>query len=262
MPTPAEDIAILNSFFQSELPTNPGTRPDGLYRAEAAMADLSWQAAVDASVRLELAEALILEQSLRPQTAIKEHQALYSADGAIKLRERDDGEVRLTLLDAIYDASTGGLFTDPDPSGIASWIGSAAAAQDYFLNALVSDPSADVVAALFRIVQQVALPVKWLRAMMTEDVFNRARVRISESNWTASERTVLGALVRNAQGRVVRDLGGPLPTGAGIVFKTANGDEIEVTPPPSKPWYRRGWSLLGIGAGMTGGAVIAAHRKR
>lgn len=281
MATPIENINTIRAYWTTmatwrENPT--WLQPHepfaaAYYNGARAMKSLIEQCSNNVFTRAEVfARSSVFEQCLvaDPNTELARRKLL--AAGWIIQRnmlEADSGgrALREIMLDGIYKAGNGGFFSSKDPSGLTSWLHSVSVAGGAAASVLIGDTNPGAVAALLKILRDLALPVFWLTFLTNQRAFATLDSRLPTTVWSStqaadlSSRVTLKALSAAASGRVATDLAklaqATLPT-----FVTGDGANAPTTPPPAKPWYRRGnvWAGSAIGL-VAGGAVAQSARK-
>jgi hypothetical protein len=252
MASAAENIERLIRFFTVE---DTVTAPWTLIReARIAMRELVVAGQDNHQVRAQFANRFIFEWTLSDGVAAKELQ-VASPDGS-------RGEVRLTLIEGLYDSATGGWWGGADPSGIVEWLGSEETGYASVEETLLAEGNPDpvVIAALLRLLGQAAIPASWLTSIQQKNLFGRLAVRTTEAAWSPLERKAITALAAQAAARVGFAAGGDLSSLPS--FKTGNGSQTPTLPPPSKRWYRSGWTWLAGAAGLVGGGALAGRGRR
>lgn len=257
MSTPAQNIQTLRSYWQnSGTPTGPIYLPQALgeyLNAQVAMTELCDQAASDAGVRAQFANAAVFETAMiNDQLATAE--IIMREGGAFRASSAPPRQI---MLDAIIAASTGGWWKDTDPSGVTSWLRSVDVAAGAFVGNMKTDPVAEVRAAGLRLVTDVAIPEFWLTFFKSQQLFESVEESLKTSSAPVATRMVLRALSASAQGRVERDLAKLPSFGQLAQFPTGDGSQAATVPAPRKPWYRDGRTLATGTFGLLIGAFVA-----
>lgn len=255
----AQQIAVLERYFSTggEL-GQEAARTQASFQGtfNAAMTSLIEVGADSLSVRQAFARADIWSKTLAPPSLFP---ALVTRPS-----------LQLMMLDGLYKAATGGIWGIAEPAGLTEWLSSATSAR-YVLEATLSDPprkyddgitvelSPEVIAALLRLLAEVALPAEWLAPFAQSDVFARIEVRAGSAAWATATRRVVLALNAKAKARITTDLAQLALKGSASwpVFQTGDGRATATIPGPGRPWYRRGWIWLGGTIGVVGGALVA-----
>lgn len=281
MATPIENINAIRSYWSTmatwrntvNIPFAYEPFVNAYYNGVRAMKELIEQCASNAFTRTDVfARSSVFEQCLAadPNTELARRQLLGAGSFVTAtMRDADSGgrALREIMLDGIYKAGNGGFFSQRDPSGLTSWVNSVSVAGGVAAGVLVGDTNPGSVAALLKIVRDLALPVFWLSFLTNQRVFATLDSRLPTTVWSSTQasdlsaRVTLQALNAAAAGRVATDLAklasATLPT-----FLTGDGANAATTPAPAKPWYRRGdiWAGSAIGL-VAGGAAAQSARK-
>lgn len=250
---PARALVILDQF----LSTGGTNGPNAFADVGGAMTTIMSYATRDRGWRRQFASLSLFERTLNP-ASIKPSTFVSSSTQA-------------KMLDPLYASLTGGIWFEPDPTGITSWIGSEDGGRHYFVQTLVGRPHViagheielafEVLAPLLKIVRDAALPISWFAALMDAEAFKKLEARISAGEYTTLRRRALLALNAQAAGRVVTELA-KLATGkpgAFPSFPAGDGRATPTTPPPAKAWHRSGWTWLAAAGGLIGGGLAAGR---
>lgn len=235
-----------------------------LYGAMLAMKELCRDSASNTHARLNVFAAnAIFETALlgRETTGVTDRVlAIARAEPSIlrAMLAKADSKLRAPreiMLDTIYDAGTGGLFSPQDPSGLTSWLRSVDVGASAISGALQSDPSAAVRAGLLRITRDLAIPVSIAELLEDQRVFEALTSLLAVSKFSTQERQALHELSLQALARVKRTFQANLPT-----FPTGDGVRAP-TLPPALPWYKQPMVAgVGIIGAIVGGALGARAR--
>jgi hypothetical protein len=235
-----------------------------LTTAQEAMKMLIGQARLSAAVRQQFAQANIFAETLRKDQQSATLVGLLEAHKAMGFsRDIDGRSVRAIMLDEIREASTGSLFFPKVPGGVAPWISSADATAPAFFEALTDDPSDVVLASALKFMAEVGLPVAWAKYIITHDPNGDViMARVARSTLSASERSRLLILVREAIGGMARAQG---EAAYAQVEASGTGEGIPMLSPVQKqPWYKRsevGMTVVGVVGFLVGGTLYRRHRK-
>lgn len=171
------------------------------------------------------------------------------------------GGPRLYMLGALKQAILGGFWaTDPDPTGLASWIGLTDAAGQAIAHTISNDPEPVVRAAALDLLKSVNWPVTWAQTLL--GALGGLDDAIAGSSWSATDRASLSALSKDVRARAL--------TAANAAqshnFKTitgSDGSQEDITiDAPGKPWYKNGVVLSAGFLGVLGGVMTAVHRSK
>ncbi len=277
MATPAENVETIRAYW-SKMATWSASAvqfyqpmASAYYYAVRAMKELIEQCSANPFTRTEVfARGSVFEQCLTADPSTENaRRTLLSKGGIIAstMLDADSGgrALREIMLDGIYKAGNGGFFSQKDPSGLTSWLNSVSVAGGAASAILVGDTNPGAVAALCKILRDLALPIFWVTFLTNQRAFETLDARLPTTVWSSTQtsdlaaRVTLKALSAAAAGRVATDLAryaqATLPT-----FPTGDGANVPTTPAPKKSWYRRGelWAVTAIG--LTAGGA-AAQRK-
>lgn len=282
MATPTENLQKIRAYWQeaNALKLSGNTTLDApslialarLYYAGAtAMKELVRQAGDNTYTRNEVFAAnSVFEQALtgEPWDVHHKFSSVPLAEATAREGDRDVRPLRQIMLDGIYKAGAGGLFSPRDPSGVTSWLRSVDVSAGAVVATLKGDKVYGVVAVMAQIIRDLALPVFWLEALTNQQAFPALESRLVTTPWFANQKADLAArvtlqgLAASASGRVATDLAklaqAKLPT---LPVPTGSGETAPTVPPVKKRWYQRGelWAAMSIGV-IGGGA--AATRPR
>lgn len=267
MATAAENIAILLRYFDTGGDFGPIANASSAH--ERAMREILWDGGGflgptnpnARATRAAFAKAQIFENTLSPPSLVPDAFVRPS--------------LQLALFDGLHKIGVGGFWTSGDPAGLTPWLGTEGGSR-YALEAALTDPprtppgggpsielAPEVIAALLRLLRDVALPVSWLAPLGRSDMFKRLEVRAASSTWPTSIRRMVLALVGQAQGRISTALA-QIAAGSATFpsFPTGDGASVATTQPQPRPWYRQGLPWIGIAAGVVGGGAVASRLRR
>jgi len=178
--------------------------------------------------------------------------------------------LRLIMLEGIYQAARGGLFTQPDPTGVTPWLRSAGVAGALVGSALMKDPCADVRVILLKIIGELAIPAEWAQVLLEMRVFESLADQLPRTIWSVEPttdlryRSQLQGLSFGAQTRVsaiAAQAGMPDLAALGWANPlTGDGKNAPTPPPPPKAWYRNGPVLSAGALGLLVGAMVKYPR--
>jgi len=281
MATPNENVLTLRAYWKAANAVRlPGGRNDMLMgaadliqplaNAMRAMKELVKAAAMNPHVRAQVfAASSVFEQALVGEGTDTTTKVFAAARGGVaaailQVADADQRPPRQIMLDEIWNAGVGGLFSPSDRSGVTSWLHSASVSAGAINGAIAGDPNPGVVAAALRIFRDLALPVIWLESASSFRMFEQLDSRLATTVWSHSQvadlasRLTLKALSASAAGRVGTDLA-MLASLAVQSFLTGNGMNVPTVPPKRKPWYRHPGVISAGIVGIVGGAVMRAR---
>lgn len=260
MGDPNADVATLQTWW-----SGTGTGPTADYGgAIAAMSDLV-AASSDPSVRQAtfvapsiFTTALLVEPGI--MTA-QSYQDVFAIGGPLV------SSPRRVMLDDLAWVGQGGFWGDPAPNGIADWILSSNVGGAAILAAIGSDPDPLVRLSAITLLNKLAYPIEWqseivLACQRLLAVIPSLPMYQSNAQIDDQQRSVLAASAQSLMGTIgVQQAAIASGKLTGLRTATfADGSSSQVTPAPSKPWWKS-WKTYAVGAvGLLGGAFFADHR--
>ena len=189
---PTDDVSIIQTYWRDAAAIDPGSLGQGSDVAvgsnpqvqqlgnECAQAIAAMQDLVDASgsnpyTRQTVFAGNAIFESALSQTGVLATLGITATEASAGTTDflvalsssltgiSGSAPPRQVMLDGIYKAGVGGLFTPKDPTGITSWVHDLAAAESGIATALTTDPNAAVRASCLKIVADLALPVVWVK---------------------------------------------------------------------------------------------------
>lgn len=271
MATPIENAQTLQAFWKANFSDAFQDRATPLVHAMLAMKELVDQSSTNPSTRLEVfgKQAIFNAALFEYGGWVDQLIASARAQGGLPFAflaqgDRELRPPRQIMLDGIYRAGTGGLFSPKDPSGVTSWVYSETVASGALVGTLKGDPVPGVRAAALRIVRDLAIPEMWVTFFKDQAVFASVDETIKQADWSTGDRRTLTALSAGAAGRVDTELAksaaGALP--ALPMFPTGDGSRVPTTLPPPKRWYQNGPMIASGVGGVIGGMMLKLHAKR
>lgn len=275
--TPAENVSALFEYWKFASsneairnvadkmfgPSAIGQYAGRLYAAMRAMKELCAASASNPYTRLNVfAASAVFETSLLGQDAVITQRILDAARARAGIARatlmQADSKMRSPrqiMLDAIYSAGTGGLFSPQDASGLTSWLKSVDAASAAISSTIQADPEAGVRLSILQIIRDLAIPLKLAVLLKEQRTFEALASVLVSSGFTQQQRSALLEFSVDAQARVERTFQASLPS-----FPTGDGALVQ-TLPPALPWYKQpmvaGISIVGA---IVGGALGAKAR--
>lgn len=281
--TPVENINLLFAYWDAANVKPPFSITLGnlalgkqLLEALAAMRELVAVASTNDEARRTFAErgvflrCLMLEPYGITDTFLKPG-AVEAAIGPMgltwnKLAEHASGKApaispRQIMLDGIYAAAKGGLVSARSPSGMTSWINAAIPTGAAIATAIQEDPGEGPMAALLKILTDLAIPMEWVTILLGTNTFALAAERLQTVAWSADARKAVHGLAASAAGRARTAAAAVFDPNTLPKFQTGDGTPTPTLPPAAKPWYDRGEFWGAILAGIAGGAALASKPR-
>lgn len=282
MATPNENVLTLRAYWKLANATRLTGGSDDIYKAAnlirpladamIAMKELVATAAVNPHVRAQVfAASSVFEQALVGEGVDTTAKVFAAAPGGVAgailgAADYSRRPPRQIMLDGIWSAGVGGLFSPRDPSGVTSWLRSASVSAGAASGVIAGDPNPGVVAAALRIFRDLALPIIWLESASGFRAFEQLDSRLATTVWASGKvadlgaRMTLKALSASAAGRVSSDLAA-LASLSVASFMTGDGMNVPTVPPKRKPWYRHPGVISAGVVGVIGGAVARARPR-
>lgn len=232
------------------------------------MKQVVYQAALDPTNKLIFASQGVftnaLTQELQQEDTITNIIAQHHSGGWFNLDPFNtqhvyDGPPRWYMLTELKTAIWGGFINLPDPTGLANWVGMLAPAGDAIAKCISQDPEPIVRAAALDLLKSVNWPVTWVQSILGG--LGALDDAIAASNWDQSTRTSLSALSKDVRARALV-VANAAQTANFQTITLADGQQVQLTAPPAKPWYKNGAVLSAGALGVLGGIMTAVHRAR
>lgn len=262
MANPSADEQILKQWWSGD-----GTLS---VQATAAMDDLVGACGSNAAWRSNyfvndaiFSTALLVEPGITNATW---YQALVD-QGTGWLAGDMQGPPRWKMLKELAWEVSGGMFKDPDPGGLSSWVLSSNVGAAGVLACLGGDPDPYVRLEMINLLNAVAYPSDWQSEIsrgLDQLVATIGQLPMYQTDVQVDNmlRSTLQASAANLQGKIgVQQAGIASGRLKLLPVKFPDGSAGQVLPAPSKPWWRN-WRVLGAGAaGIVGGGTIALRSR-
>ncbi len=269
--TPTDDVSTLNDYWtyangdeaKSGLAFMPSAVAPRLAEAIAAMTDLVSAAGTNTYTRSAVfAPSAVFSTALLSEPEGVTDQLLASSDdytrAALQSATRPPRQI---MLDAIYKAGAGGLFSARDFTGVASWISAVEIGGAGMAYAVANDPNPNVRAAALKILADLAIPAGWVQQFAADRTLNTFDEQLPRSAWDQATRATLQALSAKVRARFTM-LAAAAAQANLPQLTLPDGSATGVLPPAPKPWYQN-VAVVGPGlAGLVGGAVARARATR
>lgn len=259
-------IEALNNFWSSGLGFN-----DSYTTIVDAMTGLVQSAAYDPTIKLVFASQGVFTNALTSEPAQDGSIATYVqqltmfAPNFIKQFTNSDytnpGGPRYYMLTALKQAILGGFWaTDPDPTGLATWVGLIDPAGQAIAHTIGYDPEITVRGAALDLLKSVNWPVSWAQALLGG--LGALDDAIASSSWSATDRASLSALSKDVRARALTAANAAQSHNFKTIYAADGTPENITIDAPGKPWYKNGAVLSAGALGLLGGIGIAVHRAK
>lgn len=167
---------------------------------------------------------------------------------------------RWYMLHGIKTAEGPGWFSDGDPTGVGTWIGSTSVSGGAIAYTISNDPDPNVRIEALDLLRTVSFPVEWVPLLKTG--LDKLDATLVSSSYDQSVRSVIAALSAQVRSRVFTVANLAASTNfAGLTIQMPDSTVATMPPPPGRPWYQRIELYAGALGGVFGGAFAAERRR-